>query len=178
MPDDELLATWRGGDAKAGKEIQTRYGGPIRRFFANKVTEDIEDRVQETFLACLQGTNPVENLRGYLFGIAYNVVRRHFIHKNRLREEELDSRSVEDLAPGPSTMQRELEQKRKLLEALRKLPLPEVTVLELKYWEDMSSAEIAEALGMPASTVRSHLKRGRDKLARLLEHEPPDIHED
>lgn len=173
MEDDAaLLEAWRGGDLEAGHRLFQRYFGAVQRFFANKVRSDPDDFVQEVFAGCIHGRDRMRDgasFRSYLFGVAYNVLREHY--RRFYREgspEPLESCSVQDLAPGPSTMMRERKQEALLLEALRRLPMELQVVLELFYWEDMTSAEIGATLGIPAGTARSRLRRGREQLEALL----------
>ncbi|MCA9710793.1 MAG: sigma-70 family RNA polymerase sigma factor [Myxococcales bacterium] len=173
MPDDgALLTAWRAGDLAAGRRLFERYFEATLRFFANKVQTDPEDFVQDVFAACVRGRDRVRDdrsFRAYLFGVAYNVLRDHYRERYRGGSPEpLESHSVEDLAPGPSTMARERQQDALLLDALRRLPMELQVVLELFYWEDMTTAEIGEALGIPSGTVRSRLRRGRERAQALL----------
>lgn len=169
--DADLLYAWREGDKRAGKRLVERYYGTVTRFFDNKVMQDRDDLVQETFKACVEGRDRIKDpsrFEAYLFRSAYNILKRYIRRKYDTPEQELSSRSMQELAPGPSTMLLELEQKRRLLLALRELPVEMQTALELKYWEHLSSAEIAAVLGVTASTVRSYLRRGRISLHKTL----------
>jgi RNA polymerase sigma-70 factor (ECF subfamily) len=49
-------------------------------------------------------------------------------------------------------------------------------VLTLYYFDDMKYTDIAEVLDMPLNTVKSHIRRGKERLAALLrveEEQPP-----
>lgn len=59
-------------------------------------------------------------------------------------------------------------------EALRQLPEKYRVVLYLHYYEDYSTEEIADILGCKPSTIRSQLKRGREKLKFLIEESEVD----
>lgn len=171
--DAELLGAWADGNLRAGSRLFNRYFLAVSRFFVNKVAEDHDDLVQETFAACVRGCERLRDkssFRAYLFAVASNVLRMHF-RRRRLHEppESLDELSVHDLAPSPSTMLRGREQELELLEALRRLPLPLQVVMELYYWEGMRTHEIAEVVELPTGTVRSHLRRGRMQLERTLQ---------
>ncbi|MEM7157111.1 MAG: sigma-70 family RNA polymerase sigma factor [Myxococcota bacterium] len=174
--DAELLVAWRGGDASSGQVLFQRYFDHVSRFFINKVPYDHEDLIQETFAACVVGRDRLRedaNFRSYLFGTAYNVLKRYFTKDASARKiDALESCAAFDLAPGPSTLMRTLEQDRLLLEALRRLPLGLQVVLEMRYWEDMSSADIGEAMGVSAATARTRTFRGREKLMELLRRTP------
>lgn len=173
MPDDiELLAAWRQGDRPAGEKLFERYFEPLSRFFINKVPADHEDLIQETFAACVRGRDRLRqdtSFRSYLFSTAFNVLKRDYRRRAGPRQAvSLESRTANDLAPGPSTLMRVGEQELLLLDALRRIPIELQVVLEMRYWENMSSSEIGQALGIPAGTVRTRMLRGRTLLAEQL----------
>jgi RNA polymerase sigma factor (sigma-70 family) len=172
-PDHELLEAWRGGQREAGEQLFERYFDRVARFFVNKVRADVDDLVQETFVHCVRSRDNVRDgdaFRSFLFGVAYNVLRMHF-RGTRMHDARFDPaiESAHDLAPGPSTWLRGRAEETLLLEGLRRLPLELQTVLELFYWEDMTSAAIAEVVALPHGTVRSRLRRGRELLRAELE---------
>lgn len=176
VSDPELLVAWREGDAGAGQELFGRYFEPVSRFFANKVRADHEDLIQETFEACVRGRDRLRDdnsFRAYLFSVAFNVLKAHFRRQRAAaRVDELGSVSVHDLAPGPSTVMGVAEQGQLLLEALRRLPMDTQVVLEMRYWEEMSSTEIGAALSVPPATVRTRLHRGREQLEQAIAELP------
>jgi len=181
MTDDaELLTAWRAGDPGAGRALFQRYFDQVSRFFINKVPHDHEDLIQETFAACVRGRDRLRSdahFRSYLFGTAYNVLKKHYERNaGPRRPEELEQSAAEDLAPGPSTLLRNAERARQLLDALRKLPLEQQVVLEMIYWEGMSSPEIGEMLGLSDATVRTRAHRGRARLMELLAKAPGSEH--
>jgi RNA polymerase sigma-70 factor (sigma-E family) len=53
--------------------------------------------------------------------------------------------------------------------ATRRLPLRQQAVLVLRYYEDLSEAEIAQVLGIPAGTVKTLARRGLARLRRSLD---------
>jgi RNA polymerase sigma factor (sigma-70 family) len=175
--DPELLAAWRDGDVRAGQELFGRYFEPVSRFFANKLHHDErDDLIQETFEACVRGRDRLRDdtsFRSYLFGVAFNVLKACFRRKrNQHQVGELDTSSLHDLAPGPSTIVGAVQQEQLLLEALRRIPMELQVVLEMRYWEEMSSGEIGAVLGIPAATARSRLLRGRELLERAIAQLP------
>ena len=48
-------------------------------------------------------------------------------------------------------------------------------MLTLYYFDDMKYTDIAEVLGLPLNTVKSHIRRGKERLAAILEaqEQPP-----
>ncbi|HEY1500056.1 MAG TPA: sigma-70 family RNA polymerase sigma factor [Acidobacteriaceae bacterium] len=73
---------------------------------------------------------------------------------------------VVDVPPGDVLLSRQIRQ------LVASLPVTPRTVVALRYQEDMSVEEIAEALSMPVATVKSHLRRTlqllREKMTRVL----------
>jgi RNA polymerase sigma-70 factor (ECF subfamily) len=179
--DTELLQAWRNGDEARGQALCLRYFEPVARFFANKLGPESSDLVQDTFLAIVKGRDRISDdtrFRSYLFGIAYNVLKKHLARRYRLPED-YEHQSLHDLAPGAESMLREAEHLRLLKAALRRIPLNLQVALELRYWERLSSVEIAQVLGIPSSTVRTHLGRARAMLEEAVRSEAaaPDVTE-
>lgn len=164
-----LLDRWRAGETAAGEALFERYFDAVVRFFRNKVVEGTDDLVQHTFLACVEGRDRLRedaSFRSYLFGVAHNLLRRHF---QRLDAQvDFTVRSVFDLGPSPTGVVAESEHGRLVLEALRRIPFDYQVVLELHYWEELTAAEIGEATGVPLGTAKTRLRRGRELLLEQL----------
>lgn len=170
--DAELLARWRSGDQRAGNELTGRYFDSLYGFFRNKVTDNIDDLLQETMLACVESGERFEgrsSFRTYLFAIARNVLFAHFRSNRRHGVLDFEHATIEDLATSPSQHAVRHQQAKQLAHALRRIPVDYQIALELYYWEQMKGDEIAEVLDVPAATVRTRLRRGRKLLERELE---------
>jgi RNA polymerase sigma-70 factor (ECF subfamily) len=170
MDDRELLTRWSNGDAVAGETLFERHVDAVCRFFANKAANNIEDLVQQTFLACLESAPRYRGesaVRSWLIGIANNVLRNHYAAQHRAPIT-FATVSIEDLAPSVSRMLQLAQSHVALLDALRRVPIDLQVVLELFFWEDMPGSEIAVTLGLPEGTVRSRLRRGRELLAEMM----------
>jgi RNA polymerase sigma factor (sigma-70 family) len=176
--DAELLAAWRAGDKPAGERLCRRHAPAIVRFFRNKVSSPVEDLVQQTFLALLEGHERLADpskLRGYLFGIAHNVLRGHLRELSRGRQIDEGVSSLAELDPGPTSALARKREQQLLLLALRRLPIQHQVALELYYWENLTTVEIAEILGLSDSAMRSRMVRARSlleaELGKLAESE-------
>jgi RNA polymerase sigma-70 factor (ECF subfamily) len=174
--DEELIQAWRSGRQEAGEALFERYYDGVYRFFCNKLSQDIRDLVQQTFTACVEGRDRLRagsSFRSYLFAVAHNVLRMHLRARYRAELVDLDSVTAYELAPGPSSILVRSREERLLLQALRSISLEQQMLLELRYWEQLTSPEIAEVLGVPDNTVRSRLHRAhaslKDALERLAE---------
>lgn len=71
-------------------------------------------------------------------------------------------------ASGPEASVILAEEHREVLAALQELPNRQREVLVLRYWSDMSEAQIAKTLGISTGTVKSTASRGLDALERIL----------
>jgi RNA polymerase sigma-70 factor (ECF subfamily) len=60
------------------------------------------------------------------------------------------------------------QEQRLLLEGLRRIPVNAQIALELYYWEDMTTKDIAAVLGIPHGTVRSRVRAARTALEAAI----------
>lgn len=160
-----LLAMWRAGDKSAGGKLFERFYDALYRFFAAKVSGDVEDLIQQTVLACVEGRERIESFRAYLFGTARRILYKHF--EGRERFDALAS-SLEDLAPSPGRLVDGERGSRLLVAALRRIPLELQILLELSYREGLSQRELAEATGLTKGMVQTRIERARQLLRREL----------
>ena len=167
--DLELFRGWRGGDAPSGSELYRRHFNALYRFFVNKVPDCAEDLMQNTLLACIRYGDSVQkasSFRAYLFTIARNELYHHIgVSKPRA---DLGVSSLADVNPSPTTFVGLIERERSLLGALRSLPVDAQLILELQYWEELSTAELAEVLDAPIGTAKTRLRRAKQLLAAAL----------
>lgn len=170
--DVELLAQWRHGDLAAGEVLFERYYDPIARFFRTRVSGDIADLVQETFVACVEARDRVQaggSFRAYIFSVANNVLCQHLRSKYRSDDVvDFDHLSVEDLAPGPISQLTRRREQQLLLRALRRIPVNDQLLLELRYWQQIRTADIAKTMGLAHGTVRSRLAHARKRLEEAM----------
>lgn len=166
--DAELLAAWRAGEEAAGQALFARHFQAIARFFSNKIQGDSEELIQRTFLGCLEGQQRFTgegSFRGYLFGIARNVLYMHLRTTGRRGTAiDVDAVSLCELGPTPSALIAKAEEQQLLLDALVRLPIASQVILELFYWEELSVADIAVAMDVPVGTAATRLRRARQLL--------------
>ncbi len=134
---------------------------------------DADDVLQTVSLKCLNHTPTFANrcqCRRWLIRVTTNECITE--HRRRLRFRKhaasIAQRRPQPTANGPVQSAVSSEQLEAVQEALRDLDDDLLRPLVLKYFCDLSSAEIGETLDMPASTVRSLIRKGRLALARAL----------
>lgn len=182
QPDEiELLQAWRGGDADAGAALYERHFEGIRRFFRTKVApEDVEDTIQRVFLACVESRDAFRGdstFRTYVFTIARYELYRYLRRRGRDAVAlGLDAgvTSIHQLGISPSSAAARDEARDRVLDALRRLPIEQQVMLELRYWEDLSAAEIATIMDIAVPTVRTRLFRARAAMREALGHVEAD----
>ena len=143
-----------------------KYGNSILRTAYSYLhnMEDAEDILQDTLIQYLKSGseyNDEEHEKAWLLRVAINLSKNK-IKYNKVREtdelmEELVSEEKEELSF--------------VWEAVKSLPEKYVEVIHLYYQEGNSTAEIAGLLNKKESTVRSDLKRARDKLKKILKED-------
>jgi RNA polymerase sigma factor (sigma-70 family) len=176
MPTDaELLASWQHGDRQAGKQLFERYFRVINRFFRSKVGDDAQDLVQKTFLGCLESVERYRgdtSFRSWLFAVAYKQLCKHYRAQVSEREHfDIASLTAHDFDSTPSRVLARRREEQRLLEALRRIPVELQVAVELRYWEQMSEAEIARTLGIPVGTLKSRFRRAKQLLADQIRAE-------
>lgn len=164
VDDPTLLQAWRDGDAVAGRRLVERHFASMYRFFANKVSGEVDDLIQDTFLACVEGRDRFEgnsSFRTYLFAIARNKLYRHWRDRKPGATPQWSvSRLADSALTAADVLARGAEQ-RLLLRTLRLLPLDLQVLIELSYFEGMSDREVAAVVELPMGTVKSRLRKGR-----------------
>jgi RNA polymerase sigma factor (sigma-70 family) len=168
--DVELAALAAAGDRRAYGELVRRHGsavrGLLRRLGAESATAD--DLAQDAFMA---GFEQVAEYRGEgTFGAWIKKIAARLYLKRVKRDARLifsdNVEPVEDVmvrdASGDAASRIDLD------EALKALSRGERLCVSLCYGADWSHAEASEALNIPIGTVKSHVKRGLEKLRAKL----------
>ncbi|MFC0431900.1 RNA polymerase sigma factor [Kutzneria buriramensis] len=147
------------------------HAGDLHRYLGRLVGAMADDLVGDTFVAALKGRGGFDparaSARAWLFGIATNLARNHL--RRRKREDAATAR-LRDAALTESHENRVVDQMdaqlraRQLAVAIAELNAADRDVLLLTSWAGLDANEIAEALGIPAGTVRSRLHRVRKHL--------------
>ena len=181
--DLALLAAWQAGDPRAGDTLVRQYSAQVVRFFADKVRDfEVDDLVQQTWEAMIHARDrfaaaaedsadgpAIASFRAYLYGTARLVLFGHFRKRARAQLFDPGVSSLEDLSPSPSRQVSLYAKLERLSAALRKLPIDLQILLELRYAQEMTSAEIAVVHAIPKGTAKSRLRVAKQRLdAQLL----------
>jgi len=171
-PDAELVLRVRRGDHRAADHLLERYLRACRAV-ALAVTgseADADDVCQDAFVAAMERIDDCRDparFGGWLLQIVRNRARNLLRHHHVRRAEVLDEAMAAD---GPSPLL-ELERhdlRRHLRAALAELTVTQREVVLLHDLEGWKHAEIADRMGLPSGTVRSHLHHARHRLRQIL----------
>jgi RNA polymerase sigma-70 factor (ECF subfamily) len=179
--DERFIERALAGDAEAFGEIVLRWE---RRIYALAYgilgrEEDARDATQETFIAAyrnLGGFRGEAKVSSWLHRIAVNQCitrqRRARVRGETSLEAEEDDGGRQFAAPevhSPSALTERGERAEAVRRAVGALPPELRAVVVMKEFEDLTFQEIADALGVPLSTVKSRLYTALKQLRLRLE---------
>jgi RNA polymerase sigma-70 factor (ECF subfamily) len=156
------------------KEYQDSVFSVCYRILGNR--QEAEDLTQDAFLRAYRQISRFDPQRPFgpwmrvlTANLCYNHLNKARLERVPLEEER--ERLKDDPNPSPEVLLEVSQENRGLYRALWQLPEGQRLALELRHFQGLSYQEMAEALDLPLNTVRSHLYRGRQRLAELLEEE-------
>jgi RNA polymerase sigma-70 factor (ECF subfamily) len=175
--DLELVERHRYGDDRAFNEVYTRFEEMVYnlayRLAGNR--EEAADLTQEIFLRVFRHLGSFggrSTLKTWIFRIAINHCRDRLSRWHPLTqpigEDTGDGIAYADPARGPEELAVAADDKRRVEQALTRLPQVFREVVVLRDIEGLSYEEIADVLGVRIGTVRSRIARGREQLRALL----------
>ncbi|OYW92320.1 MAG: RNA polymerase subunit sigma-70 [Caulobacterales bacterium 32-67-6] len=167
LHDVELASLAASGDRQAFGELVRRHGSAVRALLRRMGVDaaEADDLAQDAFIAAFES---IADFRGEgAFGawvkkIAARVCMRRAQKDKRLRARLEANETPETPAVVDPGRRMDLD------EALRGLADAERLCVSVCYGAGLSHAEAAEALNLPLGTVKSHVKRGLDKLKARL----------
>jgi len=172
--DAELIGRSLAGDADAFMEVIRRHEVAIGAYLTRRAgREAAEDLLGDVWVAAFESRGTYDRsfpeARPWLYGVALNRLRRHW-----------RSRPAEDLVPDATglaigwdpwpAVDAGVDTRTVLRAALAGLRAEEREVLTLVAWEDLTVADAARTLGMPAGTARRLLHQ-----ARVALRNAPDV---
>ena len=147
------------------------YSFVFRRTLDTELTEDL---VALTFTKALSSLDRFVwkgiSVGSWLFQIAANEIRKHAARTTRMAR--VDEATLRETTPDPkrSQLTRMIlsEDQMQLYECLNCLSQQDQDIFILHYWEGLKTREVAEALNIMENTVKTRLRRGRERLKELM----------
>ena len=154
---------------KAFDQLVRKYQSPVRRFFLNQTLGDeqlSDDLAQETFIKAYVNIAKFRGMSSFstwLMRIAYNVFYDQVRSKHQTDDIEDSTAAMRQTAStGDSNMKMDIHA------AMALLKPDERTCITLQLIDGYPIDEISKITGIAENTVKSHLKRGKDKMANYL----------
>jgi RNA polymerase sigma-70 factor (ECF subfamily) len=163
-----------GGDRSAFTQLMHRYAGAVYNLAYRMLgsAEDAEDASQEIFLRAYTRLASFDRNRRFstwllTIGSNYCIDR---LRRRRFSWLTLDDATFElpSAEPGPERSALSGERRAIVRRALQALPDNYRAITVLRYWNDLSYAEIAQVTGLTESTIKTRLHRARHMLAEAL----------
>lgn len=170
-----LIEAAKAGDQEAFRQIVERYQGAVYNLAYRMLgdPEEAEDAAQEIFVRLyrqLGRYDPARKFSTWTLAIATNYCI------DQLRRRRMQLVPLENIIPwarardaGPEGEALSRESRDEVQRLLKQLPEKYRAPLVLRYWEDLSCAEIAEILGVPEGTIKTQIHRARKQLGKMLE---------
>ena len=155
--------------AAMAEEVLSTMGDAILRLAFSYLhnREDAEDILQETMIKLVTQTPVFENekhRKAWLMTVAANLSKNR-IEYNKVRD---TAELNEELAGAEEEDRNVSDDLSAIWKAVEQLPVNQREAIHLFYQEGYKTAEIADILGRKEATIRSDLKRARDKLKEIL----------
>jgi len=154
--------------------IEDRMIGSIWRIVRDP--DDADDAFQEALAKIwkslpkiLRHPNPQALILRICLNAAYDLIRK----RTRLRQREEEDSIVEDFPDNSASAFERLlgqERERQIMKAIGFLPRRQAQAVLMRFVEDLSYGDIAQALGCAETTVRSHIAKARKQLALTIEN--------
>jgi RNA polymerase sigma-70 factor (ECF subfamily) len=183
MTEARLVSLAREGERDAFAELVNIYKGKLfhlaYRMLNNR--QEAEDIVQDTFMRTyenLERYDAAHKFSTWIYRIATNLCIDRLRKKKAAFSLDADVSEGDGLdgysilhAKDPSPEQELILSERQQVVhlAMEALPVKYKSAMALKYYHDLSLQEISDILGIPVSTVKTRIHRGRDYLRRRLE---------
>jgi RNA polymerase sigma-70 factor, ECF subfamily len=178
IDERNLVQRAAGGDQEAFEALvhvhQEGVFNVALRMLGNR--QDAEDAAQDAFVRAFRSLDrfdPRYPPGPWLKKIAVNVCLNRLERRPDLALDEEGGSIGNDPAPGPASQAETRELSTRIRSELVRLPPRYRAAIELRHFQGLDYAEMAEALGRPLSDVKSDLFRGRRLLAKLLQDIKP-----
>ena len=153
---------------KAFDQLVRKYQSPVRRFFLNQTLGDeqlSDDLAQETFIKAYMNITKFRGMSSFstwLMRIAYNVFYDEV--RSRHQTEDVDT----SVTVARQTVSASDTVKMDIYKALALLKPDERTCITMQLIDGYPIDQISKITGIAENTVKSHLRRGKEKMANYL----------
>jgi RNA polymerase sigma-70 factor (ECF subfamily) len=182
--DEELMASFSKGDARAFRILMGRYQSKVYGFIAKSVfdKDKVDDLFQESFYKVVRAADtfdPNQRFSTWLFTVVRHTLI-DFYKKRRLRTTHLsnplghdDDRTLGELLPDRSSpegesLSRKAQLEKKLYDVLGRMNPDQREVFLLRHYEGLPFNEIADLQGIPENTAKTRMRYALELLKKEL----------
>lgn len=174
IDETNILQRIAGGDARAFDECFDRYGRLVWSL-ARKFTprnEDAEDAVQEILTEIWLNAGRFDSGKSAESTFISTIARRRLIDRLRKTYRRPATASIEEIVETqPNDFEDRMSHRieaRRAVRAMRSLRNEQRELIYLNVYEGLSHGEIGERVGMPLGTVKTHIRRGFERVRKSL----------
>jgi len=171
LSDEALVREVKAGNVAAFEDLVRRYQGKLHSFVTYVVRDHDSawDVVQESFISLYKTIDRIDSSKkfsSYLF----SITRNHAISYLRNRTPHASLNEIASLPSSelPESLVEQNEEGKKIEKAIDTIDIKYKKVISLYYFEDLSYEEIGKCLHLPVNTIRTHLRRAKKALRRVL----------
>ncbi|WFG44949.1 RNA polymerase sigma factor [Pseudonocardia alni] len=168
-------ARFRSGDPAALRELYEEYAPTVHGFALRwlRSHHDAEDVTQQVFVRAWRGRAGFDPARGSIGGWLIGITRRQVADRLAARTRQTAvERGLHDDGVGTPEASGGAEwvvEAVVVADELNRLPAGQRAVVRLAFFHDLTHRQISGLTGLPLGTVKSHLRRGLDRLRRRWE---------
>ena len=168
LHDVELCSYAATGERRAFGELVRRHGSGVRHLLRRMGAQaaEADDVAQDAFLAAFERITEFRG-EGTFAGWVKRIAARQYLRRLQ-REKRLSAYAVESGDEEADVGAADADGRIDLDEGLKVLSPAERLCVSMCYGAGLSHGEAAEALNLPLGTVKSHVKRGLEKLRTRL----------
>ena len=173
--DRALVLRTRRGEIQSYGELINRYERTVFNICYRLLGErrDAQDMTQEAFLRGFLNLTSFDEERPFgpwIYKITNNLCLNAIQHRNVTPPESDPEITSLPTSPqdSPESILAQTEHAEAIRQAILGLPAHYRVVLEMRHYQSLSYKEIAQALQIPLTDVKSHLYRARKRLAEIL----------
>jgi RNA polymerase sigma-70 factor (ECF subfamily) len=182
--EPDLIQRAQRGESPAWTALMRQHQEPIFRYayLLTGDADEAEDIAQETFIRAYRALDRFDAerpMRPWLLRIAANLASnrrrslgRYFAALQRAFQQERPAQK------GVEEQSRQAIRAGKVWEAVGQLKPSDAQVIYLRYFLELSVEEAAQAMNVPAGTVKSRLHRASERLRQVIEQRYPGLKED
>jgi RNA polymerase sigma factor (sigma-70 family) len=174
VADEELVSRVSSGCYEALGPLQERYGSILTSLVARQLDRaSAEEIVQDVFVTVWRHAGDFDARRGGFRAWVFQIARRRIINELRRRRARPESEpdpagellaALRDNAPGLDEQVAGAERSRMVQSAMRVLSQPQRDAVAMAFLDELTHAEVSNALRVPLGTTKTRIRTGLRKL--------------